>query len=245
MERYPKRLNRCPLVEVTFEIRFVSTLPEDAIFGIVYQALEPIIQKTKPILLPITNLPAEVRKTDPNLKFQPHYQIQINNWVIAIGPRTLLFSNRETYVGWDEYKAFILSACDLLFKAKIIKHVNRTGLRYINVFNGSLFKDAKVKVQIGNDFLSIEETAIHTTIKTHDAYNICLQLNNNVLIGISNHPPKKSSLIDIDVFQEESIASEVFQNKISEIMEKSHTLEKRKFFNLLTSEFIKELEPIF
>jgi len=203
MDQYPKKLNRCPLVEAIFEIRFNTMIPEDAVFGIVYQSLGKIINKKPPVALPIVNLPSEVRRQDPNLKFQPHYQIKLNNWTISVGPKTLLFSNRSPYVGWDEYKRFIIEALRLITLSGIIDQVVRTGLRYINVFDGYLFKNTKLKLEVIDGELTTEETAIHTCLKSYDGYHINLQLNNNVYISINNQPPKLASLIDIDVSKEQ------------------------------------------
>jgi len=243
MANLPKLLNRCPLVEANFEIRFDSDIPDDAILGIVYQALRPIIKDIKPTSLPITNLPVEVRRADPNLKFQPHYQLKINDWMISIGPRTLLFSNVHSYVGWEEYKSYIIHALDLILNAGIIKQVNRTGLRYINVINTPLFKDTKVKIGIGDTDLKTEETTIHTTIKTSDGYFIGLNLNNNIKIKINNRPEQVSSLIDIDVYQLQILNSQTFKEKVEAILDNSHSLEKAEFFSLLNPDFLASLGP--
>ncbi|MFA6844331.1 MAG: TIGR04255 family protein [Sphaerochaetaceae bacterium] len=245
MAQLPKKLSKCPLVEATFEIRFVSSLPDDAVFGIVYQALKPIVKDARPITLPVCKIPVEVRNNDSNLQLQPHYQFNINDWMIAVGPQAFVFSNRLRYVGWEEYKEFILSALDLILKADIIKQIKRTGLRYINVINKPLFQGTRVKVRIADDFLDSEETIIHTTMKTSDEYYVGLQLNNNVQIKIGNQVPQCSSLIDIDVFQMQVLNSDVFQKRISDIMEESHRIEKIKFFNLLDAGFLDTLEPIY
>jgi uncharacterized protein (TIGR04255 family) len=243
MDQYPKKLNKCPLVEAIFEIRFNTLIPEDAVFGIVYQSLGKIINKNVPVALPIVNLPSEIRRQDPNLKFQPHYQINLNNWTISVGPKTLLFSNRSPYVGWEEYKRFIINALDLIATSGVINQVIRTGLRYINVFEGYLFKNTKLKLEITDGELVAEETTIHTSLKSNDGYYINLQLNNNVNIRINNQSPKRASLIDLDVSKEQVLNLDTFKHSIDAVLEDSHNIERDRFFNLLTDEFLRLLEP--
>ena len=36
MTEIPSKIDPCPIKEVAFEIRFTSSIPEDAIFGIVF-----------------------------------------------------------------------------------------------------------------------------------------------------------------------------------------------------------------
>ncbi len=243
MDTYPKKLNKCPLVEAVFEIRFDSTVPEDAVFGIVYQSLKPIVNTTKPpITLPIVNLPSEIRRSDPNLRFQPHYQIKLDNWTISVGPKTLLFSNRSPYDGWDDYKKFIIKALEFIIPSGIISKVIRTGLRYINVIDGNLFKNTKIDFQIVETKLEAEETAIHTTMKVNNGYYINLQLNNNVLMSIDKDPVKRASVIDIDVAKDQILNLDTFKRNIDEILEESHSIERERFFSLLTEDFLTFLK---
>lgn len=243
MGDYPKILHKCPLVEANFEIRFTSTLPEDAVFGVVYQALNSIIKGVLPQPLPIINFPIEVRRADPNLSHQPHYQIRIENWTIAIGPRIIMFSNRRPYNGWQKYKGFVIQALDLVLASKTIKQINRVGLRYVNVIYRPLFDNTKIQIHIVNDILKNEETTIHTTMQAADGFQIGLHLNNNVNISINNQPPLRSSLIDIDVFHTQVLNATSFRDSIESILENSHAIEKQKFFSLLSPELLKLLEP--
>ena len=80
MNRLPVSIQPCPIVEAIFEIRFESSYPRDAIFGIIYKQFKDEFHKV--IQLPVLQLPAAVREQDPNLKFTPHYKISADNFTI-------------------------------------------------------------------------------------------------------------------------------------------------------------------
>ena len=196
-----------------------------------------------PNALLITNLPIEVRNVDNNLLYQPYYRVQIDNWIISIGPRTLVFSNKRPYIGWKSYKGFVIKTLDMIVDAGIIKQVTRVGLRYVNVINRSLFNDTRIKVQVDDDVLTDEETTLHTTMKDPNGFFIGLHLNNNVMVSVNNEKARCSSLIDIDVFHHQEYNADTFKKFLEGVLEESHTIEKERFFKLLIPELLAALGP--
>ncbi|HTA29241.1 MAG TPA: hypothetical protein VK731_02075, partial [Candidatus Cybelea sp.] len=57
--RLPYKISPCPIKEAVAEIRFHATVPDQAVFGIAYQALAPEFQN--PEALPTSIFPAEMR----------------------------------------------------------------------------------------------------------------------------------------------------------------------------------------
>ena len=68
MEKLPISIDPCPIIEAIFEIRFESSFPGDAIFGIIYNCFKDEYQTVEQ--LPILQLPAAVRTQDPALQDQ-------------------------------------------------------------------------------------------------------------------------------------------------------------------------------
>ena len=98
----PKQINPCPIYEAVVEIRFNSSLPSDAVFGVVYNQLKDSYQNNEQ--LPILQIPELVRNNDPNLKFQPYYKLKRDNYVIQIGPHVLSLSVTDnSYTTWEDY----------------------------------------------------------------------------------------------------------------------------------------------
>ncbi len=72
--KLPKRLKRNPILEAIAEVRFLSSVPNDAVIGLVFSSVQDIFGK--PENLPILQLPAALREADPNLKYQLVTQTQ-------------------------------------------------------------------------------------------------------------------------------------------------------------------------
>jgi uncharacterized protein (TIGR04255 family) len=66
----PKKISPCPITEAIVELRFESDIPNDAVFGIVYQDFKtdyPVLED-----LPILQLPESIRKQDKALHYKPY-----------------------------------------------------------------------------------------------------------------------------------------------------------------------------
>lgn len=240
MNRLPKTLKKCPIIETNCELRFATTLPDDAVFGVLYQTLVPIFGKLQPTPFPIINIPEAVRKSDPHLKYQAYYQISDNAMTILIGPRCIAFSNHKPYVGWSSYQSYITRAIDLISKIDVIRTIERIGVRYINYFDYPILDKTKIALTLNELRLSNQEISFHTMINK-DGFLVNLNVTNNTGISINGSIPKKASMIDIDVSKSESLMI----SDVSKIMEEAHIIEKEQFFSLLNPEFLASLEPIF
>jgi uncharacterized protein (TIGR04255 family) len=89
--RFPTKISPCPIIESIVEIRFKTKLIPDAVFGVLYNAFKEDYPGL--IKLPILQLPAPVRDSDPNLIFQPHYRLSCKDFLLQIGPRVISLSN--------------------------------------------------------------------------------------------------------------------------------------------------------
>ena len=93
--KLPKKISPCPILEAIIEIRFSTTLPEDAseaFFGLVYQEISdeyPGIER-----LPILQLPEAVRNMDDSLKYQPYYRLKGDKFLINLSPRVFGLINK-------------------------------------------------------------------------------------------------------------------------------------------------------
>ena len=92
-KRMPLRLEKCPLVDALIEIRFESSIIGSAIFGIIYNLIRNDY-KGPVTNLPILQVPEQIRKNDPNLKFKPLYRIEAEKYIIQIGDDVLCISSK-------------------------------------------------------------------------------------------------------------------------------------------------------
>jgi len=233
--KLPKKITPCPIIDSLLEIRFKTSIPHDAVFGIVYNSFKASYKKHEP--LPILQLPEPVRRTDPNLKFQPYYRISNDNFVIQIGPNVITISSFPQYVGWlnfqEEIKKFIISLNSL----SIVEEVNRIGLRVVNFFSGiDIFKNSKISIKISDEKIGLINTLFRTEYSHENSIKSTLNITNNASINL-----KIGSIIDIDTFLEK--AQTLTGDSIVTEIDRIHHLEKIIFFSLLKDEFLSQFNP--
>lgn len=235
--KIPKKINPCPIIEAIVEIRFNSDMPSDAIFGVIYSEFKNEYPKFEN--LPILQLPETVRMKDLNLKFQPHYKLIHDNYILQIGPNVISVVNTNDYVGWDNFATKIKETIQRVHKLGVIKKFIRLGIRYINFFELDIYENINLKILLSNNPFNSEQLTFRSTIKSGN-FLINLQILNNGNISVKK-VAKVGSIIDIDTYiQSESTIN--FEN-IAELLEEGHNEEKQLFFNLLKNDFLKNLYP--
>src|SRR5659263_57254 len=106
----PVKISPCPILDALLEIRFSSKINSNAVFGLIYNALQTNFPKVES--LPILQLPDVVRATDPNFRYKPHYKISNEKYVLQIGPDVIAISAFPNYVGWEEFSDKIFDILD-------------------------------------------------------------------------------------------------------------------------------------
>ena len=241
MKPIPSKIEHCPIAEAVFELRFVPAFPAEAVFGVFYQIISEEFPKAELVNLPILQIPEAIRQSDPNFIYQSHHKMLRENHSISIGPRVLLFSNKVPYAGWNEWFGFIQLIVAKLLQAKVFSRVERTGLRYINIFRQEVFSIADITIGIGSQFLGSQSTSVRTEL-VEDQITKVLQISNNVHISHEGHS-FNGSLIDIDIITQLDVDNSGFEKEFKEILETSHGKEKELFFDLLRADFVQTLNP--
>ncbi|MGI8543327.1 MAG: TIGR04255 family protein [Aridibacter sp.] len=235
----PKQISPCPINQAVVEVRFNSSLPSDAIFGVVFNKLKDSYKETE--RLPILQIPEAVRNQDPNLLFQPHYKLLKDFYALQIGPKVIsLAITDQNYTTWEKYYEEIKEVFGNIKEIGFISEVLRVGLRYINLFVDDIWENINISVKIINDEINSEEIFVRTLLN-RDEYKVNLQTGNQLKLEENNQIVGRGSVIDIDTFiQGEKI--EFFEN-MNSILQKSHSIEKEIFFGLLKNEFLESLSP--
>ena len=243
---FPKKLEKCPLIETVLEIRFSSSLLDEAVFGVIYNSIQKDYSSFVPKPQPILQIPLEIRKSDPNIMFQPLYRLENNNLSIGISPKSIIFSNTKDYKGWTAFKEFVQSAMDSILTTDAITSVQRIGIRYINVISESLFDATLMKINLGDTIISkMDVNTSHIEKQLEDGMSLIYQLNNNVQVSINGEQPKSASMIDIDSVYQKKLLKEEFSKNYSDYLEMLHKNEKKAFFDLLNKQFLESLKPIY
>lgn len=231
----PKKINPCPIVDSILEFRFTTSLPHDAIFGIVYSAFKSDYPKHES--LPILQLPEPVRKSDPNLKFKPYYKLFNDNFVIQIGADVLTISSFPKYLGWHSFQTEINNFYNTIKALSIIDNISRIALRVINFFpKVDIFQHTKIAIAVSENQIISQKTLLNTEFEYDNSIKSMLNISNNAQIN-----QQHGSIIDIDTSCEYN--KDLNASSIMDEIELIHMKEKTLFFSLLKDEFLKQYNP--
>jgi len=85
--RLPVKIDPCPITEAIIEIRFDTSKPEDAVFALVYNAVQdsyPQIEK-----MPLHGIPEDMRREGSGLAFKPIFRLSSDSHLLQVGPRVV------------------------------------------------------------------------------------------------------------------------------------------------------------
>lgn len=242
---YPKLKNN-PILESVAEIKFDANFPDDIVVALIFKSLSTSKEfKTfAQIPQPIMQMPAEIRKIDPNLKFQPYYVLSKNNFSVGIGAHILQFFCRKPYTSFKSFEEFIKSGLDLI-ENSILKEINQISLRYVNKIDNSLFDATDFTFQCASGLVkSTNKINVNIESDIDENTKIILNLNNcnaNVTINDNGKVEKFNdvSIVNVSAVNSESKTMNDFKDKtIYDIFTKLHDKTHDIFFKLLKSEYI-------
>ena len=84
--------------------------------------------------LPVLQLPATLRKSDPNLIFQPYYRLESKtnkNILIQVGPKVFSVAITNDYTGWEEFLKYINLGLSKLEESGVMMPVLEYKSKYI------------------------------------------------------------------------------------------------------------------
>ncbi len=235
----PNNINPNPLQEAAVEIRFDSSLPPDAVFGVVYSSLRETYPEVEN--LPILQIPEAIRNRDENLIFQPHHKLKKENFVAQVGPRVFSLSMTPPLTSWSEFLPELVTVFEKIGNAQFISKVTRLGLRYINHFEGAILSHLNLELKIMGNSIEDSELYVRNIFPSGD-YSILLQVvNSTERLRKGDTDATIYSAIDTDV----SISGTEldFFTRIKELLNNAHAVQKETFFGLLKDDFLQTMNP--
>lgn len=241
----PTKLNHDAIVEAVVEIRFdmrQGTIPE-----IFYGRLAefPPWKGFEQRPMPAYQIPALLRQADPNLRFQPVFELAApdKKRAVRVGQHVLSYHRLMPYVGWGIFKAELDEAVDGLFSATGGLTVRRLGLRYMNALRAELhgigsILDLDLKLSIAEESI-LSSVNINFTTEVSDDTMCTVRIATPEFVQ-GGLPPSTSVYVDVDVFTKESFKT-ADKSRVKGYIEFAHTSEKQHFFRLLTDETIELL----
>ncbi len=227
--------------ECVFDMNFESTSMAENFLSIIAKMddFEDIIK------LPLHQIPEAMRKSDPNLKFQPMYEIRSKtniDYKIMLGDNLIGLSliSADRYTSWKgSFFPKVQELFSMIIDSEKINKINRIGLRYVDFLEGeNVFQTGKIAVDInGNNandkkmFLRIEDSISGISyIKT---------ITNNTQYKAYATP---GSIIDIVTFidgQELVVDHSFEKSNFFEEINSLHTVHTDKFKEIVSADRIK------
>lgn len=233
-----EKLAPCPIIDALIELRFTSRVPANAIYGVVFKALNAKYPNVEN--LPVLQFPESIRLKDPNLKYSPYHKHSNSEFVTQVGPSVFSLSSFPVYAGWKRFFEEISACIDLLKRLEFIDRVDRFGIRYINRFDFEIIGYTNFRAELTDSELVGRNTFVRTEYHNGEFISL-LQMGNNIL-PVKDTKNKLASVIDIDTSIADPNKLKGFLSNPDEIVEKSHKLNKELFYALLNEKISEKIK---
>lgn len=246
MEKLPIKLAKEPLVDVIFELRFVSSLQASNILpGILFGALGASSIED----LPLKNLPFQIRSTNPEMRYMPILRLKWKEYWINVGDRSIGITCQMPYLGWSNYKPAILEVLDKIKDLLFIESIERYSMKYVDLIQA---KDLEQQIKALNFSLkigkhSLKKEVFQSRIEIlEDGYTKMLQVISAATATLPDKSQCQGVVIDVDIAKDvnNELLSKFLEN-ISDKLDQIHAVNKSTFFDLITDDTIKSLEPVY
>ena len=234
-----------PLMEAVFEMRFQPGIPTagDVLPGLLFGEMRPDYPTVEQ--LPFATVPRELREKDPNLLYQATHRLAGASRAIQIGDRVVSLSVTAPYPGWSKFKEAVVNLLESIGRTGLMRSPERFSFRYINVIP---VESNKVQLPLlsvrtiweGHTFsekgfhLRFELEAHETTTIVQIAPQTTAKSPEKLVSGL---------LVDVDTLHAHPTNN--FWRGDARLLEDSHSILKRIFFSLLTTETLERLGPLY
>jgi uncharacterized protein (TIGR04255 family) len=244
MVRIPRKLKNDPIVEALFEVRFTSgDIPEVAIGKL---ASGSAWANSTSQRLPVANVPAAIRESDPALMHQPVLQLQFqlgdSARVIKIGSQVFSYHALAPYPGWTKFEPELLDTAEHVFGALKDARATRFGFRYINVLTKEHLIEAISNLNIE---VTLERKSLTAPLNVN--YQRSLAPKHNSLVRVTsmefveNPSPGITALVDVDIFTPPGFSAATAAEARA-WLDEAHIFLKDEFFALIPEDIIDKLE---
>ena len=223
------------------EVRFASQELPEVLLGRLLSS--PITKGLEPVRLPQADIPYSAREADPNLRYQPCYQLAFENELIRLGTGAISYHVLAPYPGWDRF----FSRAEELLRGTLRScgqiELERCGLRYINALTAdghgvSSVDDLNLAVMLGNEeladvsisFLAPDNANTETVVRVASARHV-----------EGDFPASATFAVDLDVRTKGEISAWNI-DQVLQWLQVARDVKNRHFFKLLPADVINRLE---
>ena len=233
----PKKLKVDAIVEAVLELRFEPD-PHAIVELLIGRLADTERWKSfNQVRLPVADVPSALRQADPNLRYQPLFQLVARDGsvFIAIGSNVLVFSRRGKYPGWDVFGPELNAATDRLYEILPSAKVSRIGLRYINALLSTAHQinsvaDLDLDIKVAKKALT-KNVNLNYKDENKNGLEIMTRVA-SVDIAEGAVPENATVIVDIDVYTRNGYAASDAAT-VKQCIKDAHDAEKLSFFGLL------------
>lgn len=242
----PKKITPCPILEAVAEVRFNKNIDieSDAVFGKVYDGLKGLCGHDSKIEhMPITQLPKELRDSDPSLSKGAWYRFSGEEFNVMMSPTMFAVVAKKDYFGWKKFKTQIEEVTKIFLDQNIIISYNRVAMRYVDAFDFDIIENADIAFNMLDGELKYKNATINTVVD-YEGYTAVLNIMNNAKIRTSEGTQENSkSILDIDMFElysEDSKINVFSVDQLMNVFNEIHDNQKKLFFDMLKPETLEK-----
>lgn len=242
--KIPVKLNKEPLLEVIWEVRYSDAKPSSAelLPGLIYQKFSRKYGNI--VKLPLADLPASITEGDPNLKYSPRIRLENENQIVQIGNHAISLASHKPYPGWEKFSSDIKELVEAIQSTGLIGGLERFSFKCINLIQ---ITDApglsclNVAVDIALKKIEKQPIQVKTEFVEDDLIHI-LQLISPAKVMIKGEVDHLEGVV-VDVDTIKNLTDDKSWDGVIKSLDRVHNACKGLFFSLLKEETIKELEP--
>jgi len=242
----PTKLKDDAILEALCQVRFSSPDMPEVIVGRLSDFADARSYDQRQ--LPLADIPAPVRRNDPNLKYQPLLQLAHRDGrLIQIGESVLSAHSvgAKAYPGWVAFRQQLHDTFARLYDKIQGAQVNQITLRYINalVVDRHHIKNPhslKIDISIAGARFG-GPINLNFVTNPNDTHIVTTRIADTNFVQGGPMPKGTSAVVDVEVSTSSSYKARS-QADVYEWIETAHTLEKEAFFKLLPDEVIEKLK---
>jgi uncharacterized protein (TIGR04255 family) len=243
MELLPRKLKKDPIIEALLEVRFDGRelLPELVVGKLASHSQWSGFAAQR---LPVADIPAPIRKHDPNFQYQPVLELRgrENTRVVKIGERVFSYHALAPYPGWPTFQQELSNAIEFVFGAVDQFAATRFGFRYINAFTLEHFV---ADVTALNFEVTVAEKPLRAPMNLN--YELILGEQHITIVRLASKQfvqgvaANATAFLDIDVFTPQGFTSSKVDQAKTWVTD-AHTFLEDEFFRMLTKDLKDKLE---
>jgi len=241
--KLPAKIKKDAILEALVEIRFdTGELPELIVGYLINYDPWRKYQRSR---TPIADLPATIRWSQPDLRYQPILELKSNDGKVSvkIGERVLSFHRSHEYPGWEGFSKEVSEVLEHLFSKFDGVKIERLGLRYLNSLNADdhfISHAGELNINVSIQEVPITEKFNFNYGQEHgvDFKSLTKIATPDFVEG--NLPKNSSAYVDIDVFSSAGYSTQD-KEEVMKWIEKAHDIEKKIFFQLIPDEKVDQL----